>query len=65
MPFHSRFIVTDAVRNLDIYFFVSLDSFVAFILFTINGVSLIHLIAAEIAFKFSWGNIIILYLKMK
>lgn len=65
MPFHSRFIVTDAVRNLDIYFFVSLDSFVAFILFTINGVSLIYLIAAEIAFKFSSGNIIILYLKMK
>lgn len=41
MPFHTRFVVTDAVRNLDIDFLVFLDSFVGFILFLpINGVSL-------------------------
>lgn len=56
MPFHRRFIVTDAVRNLDIYFLAFLDSFVGFILFTINGVSLTYLIAAEIAVKFSQGK---------
>lgn len=41
MPFHTRFVVSDTVRNLDIDFLVFLDSFVGFILFLpINGVSL-------------------------
>lgn len=41
MPFHTRFVVIDAVRNLDIDFLVFLDSSMSFILFfIINGVSL-------------------------
>lgn len=40
MPFNHRFVIPDGVRNADIDFPGFLDSFVRFILFIINGVSL-------------------------